>query len=138
MLVEHGDWIPLGSAGEQKPTKDGTVEAWGRSESNPVGGWYGLKQGYRGRFGMYIPPLMEELGLARWNTTRATTGSGWSERAGARRHCQFGFSVQVGLGDLRFCLHAPHGMRRSPSPRCSCWTGSSSGLQTVRLGCVLR
>ena len=64
MLDEHGDWMPLGSADEQKPAKEGTVEAWARSAANPVGGWYGLKKGYRGRFGMYIPPLMEELGLA--------------------------------------------------------------------------
>jgi hypothetical protein len=64
MLKEHGDWMELGSADEQKPAKDGTVEAWGRSEKNPVGGWYGLKKGLRGRFGMYIPPLMEILGLA--------------------------------------------------------------------------
>ena len=64
MLKKHGDWMELGSADEQKPAKEGTVEAWGRSESNPVGGWYGLKKGLRGRFGMYIPPLMEALGLA--------------------------------------------------------------------------
>ncbi len=64
MLKEHGDWMDLGSADEQKPAKDGTVEAWGRSENNPVQGWYGLKKGLRGRFGMYIPPLMEKLGLA--------------------------------------------------------------------------
>ncbi|MBE2219586.1 MAG: hypothetical protein IAE90_15350 [Ignavibacteria bacterium] len=64
MLKKHGDWMELGSADEQKPAKDGTVEAWGRSPKNPVGGWYGLKKGLRGRFGMYIPPLMEELGLA--------------------------------------------------------------------------
>jgi hypothetical protein len=64
MLKAHGDWMELGSADEQKPAKEGTVEAWGRSESNPVGGWYGLKKGLRGRFGMYVPPLMEKLGLA--------------------------------------------------------------------------
>ena len=64
MLKKHGDWMELGSADEQKPVKEGTVEAWGRSEQNPVGGWYGLKKGFRGRFGMYVPPLMEELGLA--------------------------------------------------------------------------
>ncbi len=64
MLKAHGDWMELGSADEQKPAKEGTVEAWGRSESNPVGGWYGLKKGLRGRVGMYIPPLMEALGLA--------------------------------------------------------------------------
>ncbi len=64
MLEAHGDWMELGSADEQKPAKEGTVEAWGRSASNPVGGWYGLKKGLRGRFGMYIPPLMELLELA--------------------------------------------------------------------------
>lgn len=64
MLKAHGDWMELGSADEQKPAKSGTVEAWGRDESNPVGGWYGLKKGLRGRFGMYVPPLMERLGLA--------------------------------------------------------------------------
>jgi hypothetical protein len=64
MLKKHGDWMELGSADEQKPTKEGTVEAWGRSEQNPNGGWYGMKKGLRGRFGMYVPPLMEELGLA--------------------------------------------------------------------------
>ena len=64
MLKKHGDWMELGSADEQKPAKDGTVEAWGRSDKNPVGGWYGLKKGLRGRFGMYLPPLMEALGLA--------------------------------------------------------------------------
>jgi hypothetical protein len=64
MLQQHGDWMELGSADEQKPAKEGTVEAWGRSEGNPNGGWYGLKKGLRGRFGMYIPPLMEALGLA--------------------------------------------------------------------------
>jgi len=64
MLREHGDWMDLGSADEQKPAKDGTVEAWGRANTNPVGGWYGLKKGYRGRVGMYLPPLLEALGLA--------------------------------------------------------------------------
>lgn len=64
MLTAHGDWMPLGSADEQKPAAEGTVEAWGRSTDNPVGGWYGIKKGYRGRFGMYMPPLLEALGLA--------------------------------------------------------------------------
>ena len=64
MLVTAGDWVELGSADEQKDAKPGTVEAWGRSADNPVGGWYGLKKGLRGRFGMYVPPLMEALGLA--------------------------------------------------------------------------
>lgn len=64
MLKAHGDWMLLGSADEQKPAAPGTVEAWGRSPDNPVGGWYGLKKGLRGRFGMYIPPVLEALGLA--------------------------------------------------------------------------
>ena len=64
MLKAKGDWMPLGSADEQKPAAEGTVEAWGRSPKNPVGGWYGLKKGLRGRFGMYVPPLMEARGLA--------------------------------------------------------------------------
>jgi hypothetical protein len=64
MLKQHGDWMELGSADEQKLAKEGTVEAWGRSDKNPVKGWYGLKKGLRGRVGMYVPPLMEKLGLA--------------------------------------------------------------------------
>src|SRR6202165_4879546 len=64
MLKKHGDWMPLGSADEQKPAAAGTVEAWGRSEDSPVKGWYGIRKGYRGRFGMYMPPLLEALGLA--------------------------------------------------------------------------
>lgn len=64
MLKKHGDWMPLGSADEQKPATPGTVEAWARSPTNPVGGWYGLKKGLRGRFGNYVPPVMEALGLA--------------------------------------------------------------------------
>ncbi|MDR3680012.1 MAG: hypothetical protein P4L41_08600 [Flavipsychrobacter sp.] len=64
MLKNHGEWMELGSADEQKHANEGTVEAWGRSDRNPMGGWYGLKKGLRGRFAMYIPPLMEELGLA--------------------------------------------------------------------------
>lgn len=63
MLKAHGDWMPLGAADEQKAAAEGTVEAWARSLKNPVGGWYGLKKGLRGRFGMYVPPLMEALGL---------------------------------------------------------------------------
>lgn len=64
MLKARGDWMPLGSADEQKPAADGTVEAWGRAADNPVGGWYGIKKGLRGRFAMYVPPVMEVLGLA--------------------------------------------------------------------------
>ena len=79
MLVEHGDWMPLGSADEGKDVKPGTVEAWARSEENPVGGWYGVRKGYRGRFANYVPPVLELLGLAelehkpRGNRMRAIT-----------------------------------------------------------------
>ena len=77
-LKEQDDWVPLGAADEQKDAAAGTVEAWGRAEDNPVGGWYGLRKGYRGRFGMYLPPLLEALGLVelehnpRNNRVRAT------------------------------------------------------------------
>ena len=64
MLQSHGDWMPLGSADEQKPATAGTIEAWARSSDNPVRGWYGLKKGLRGRFANYVPPVMEVLGLA--------------------------------------------------------------------------
>ncbi len=64
MLAARGDWMPLGNADEQKPAADDTVEAWGRDPANPVGGWYGLKKGLRGRFGNYVPPVLEVLGLA--------------------------------------------------------------------------
>ncbi len=76
-LVAQGDWVPLGAADEKKPAQDGTVEAFGRAGDNPVGGWYGQRSGYRGRFGMYLPPLLEALGLvelthdARNNSVRA-------------------------------------------------------------------
>ena len=78
MLRSHGEWMELGSADENKPARQGTLEAWARSTGNPVGGWYGLRKGYRGRFAMYIPPLLEELGLVelehnpRNNRLRAT------------------------------------------------------------------
>jgi hypothetical protein len=64
MLEARGDWMPLGGTDEQKPAPEGSVEAWGRSADNPVGGWYGLKKGLRGRFGVYLPPLLEALGMA--------------------------------------------------------------------------
>jgi hypothetical protein len=76
-LREQGDWVPLGAADELKPAAPGSIEAWGRDPENPVGGWYGLRKGYRGRFGMYLPPLLEALGLvelthdARNNRVRA-------------------------------------------------------------------
>jgi hypothetical protein len=78
MLKAYGDWMLLGSADEQKPAAEGTVESWARSATNPVGGWYGLKKGLRGRFAVYVPPVMKELGLAevednpRNNRMRAT------------------------------------------------------------------
>ena len=63
-LAEQGDWVALGNADEQKEAGPGTVEAWARSDDNPVGGFYGLKKGLRGRFGNYVPPVLEALGLA--------------------------------------------------------------------------
>jgi hypothetical protein len=63
-LREQGDWVPLGAADEKKDAQPGTVEAFGRADDNPLGGWYGQRNGYRGRFGMYMPPLLEALGLA--------------------------------------------------------------------------
>jgi hypothetical protein len=80
-LVTQADWVDLGAADEKKPAKDATVEAFGRAPDNPVGGWYGLRNGYRGRFGMYLPPLLEHLGLAeltheaRNNRMRASRGA---------------------------------------------------------------
>jgi len=80
-LLDKTDWVPLGAADENKPAGDGSVEAWGRDPANPVACWYGLRKGYRGRFGMYLPPLLEELGLAelthekRNNTVRAVVTS---------------------------------------------------------------
>jgi hypothetical protein len=82
MLQKHGDWMLLGSADEQKPAAEGTVEAWGRAKDNPVKGWYGLKKGLRGRFGMYVPPVLEALGLAQLehnpknNRMRTVAGKG--------------------------------------------------------------
>ena len=64
MLKERGDWVPLGNTDEQKQAPEGSVEAWARSAANPVGGWYGMKKGLRGRFGNYVPPVLEALGLA--------------------------------------------------------------------------
>ncbi|MGG5260425.1 DUF6855 family protein [Phycicoccus avicenniae] len=80
MLTERGDWVPLGNADEGKPVKDGTVEAWARDAGNPVGGYYGLRKGYRGRFANYVTPVLELLGWAelehgpRNNRVRSTTG----------------------------------------------------------------
>jgi hypothetical protein len=77
MLMKHTDWMPLGNADEGKPVTPGTVEAWAREPSNPVGGYYGLRKGYRGRFANYVPPVLELLGLvelehgARNNRVRA-------------------------------------------------------------------
>jgi Family of unknown function (DUF6855) len=64
MLIANGGWMPLGGTDEQKPAPEDSIEAWARSAENPVGGWYGLKKGLRGRFGVYVPPLLEALGLA--------------------------------------------------------------------------
>ena len=64
MLPATGDWVYLGNADEGKPVKDGSLEAWARDAANPVGGYYGLRKGYRGRFGNYVSPVLELLGLA--------------------------------------------------------------------------
>lgn len=77
MLKAHGDWMPLGNADEGKKVKEGSVEAWARDDGNPVGGYYGLRKGYRGRFANYVTPVLELLGLvelehkARGNRVRA-------------------------------------------------------------------
>jgi hypothetical protein len=73
MLRARGDWMALGGADEQKPAGEGSVEAWGRSPDNPVGGWYGLKKGLRGRFAVYVPPVLEALGLAEIDRTPRAT-----------------------------------------------------------------
>jgi Family of unknown function (DUF6855) len=80
MLKQRGDWMELDSADEQKPAKADTVEAWGRAPDHPIGGWYGLKKGLRGRFGMYIPPLLEALGLAEVEHNPGTTACARSSR----------------------------------------------------------
>ena len=85
MLKERGDWVPLGNADEQKPAAEGTVEAWGRSAANPVGGWYGLKKGLRGRFGNYVPPVLEVLGLAEVEHNAATTECAPADQSRHRR-----------------------------------------------------
>lgn len=63
MLLAHGTWMPLGNADEGKPVAEGSLEAWARDAANPVGGYYGLRKGYRGRFANYVTPVMELLGL---------------------------------------------------------------------------
>jgi hypothetical protein len=84
MLRDRGDWVALGNTDEQKPAPDGSVEAWARSEDNPVGGWYGINKGLRGRFATYVPPVLEQLGLAevehgaRNNRMRALPATGSS------------------------------------------------------------
>lgn len=64
MLKQRADWVPLGNADEGKPVREGTIEAWARSSDNPVGGYYGLRKGYRGRFANYVTPILELLGVA--------------------------------------------------------------------------
>ncbi len=95
MLKKHGDWMELGSADEQKPAKEGTVEAWGRSPNNPLGGWYGLKKGLRGRFGMYLPPLTRDA-ITR---DRAISGRAWGsiKEPGHQKACSHAID--------RRCLH---------------------------------
>ena len=77
MLVAHGDWMELGNKDEKAEVKPGTVEAWARSEGNPVGGWYGLRKGYRGRFANYVAPVLQALGKVEFEKR----GRGWWVRA---------------------------------------------------------
>ncbi len=63
MLEARGDWVALGNADEGKPVQEGSIEAWARDPANPVGGYYGLRKGYRGRFANYVMPVLELLGL---------------------------------------------------------------------------
>ena len=77
MLVAHGDWMELGNKDEKQDTKEGTVEHWGRSPNNPVGGWYGLRKGYRGRFANYITPILKEQGRVEFEKR----GRSWWVRA---------------------------------------------------------
>jgi len=62
MLKKNGDWVALGNADEGKPVQPGTIEAWARDAKNPVGGYYGLRKGYRGRFANYVTPVLELMG----------------------------------------------------------------------------
>jgi Family of unknown function (DUF6855) len=121
-LVEQGDWVDLGAADEQKPAKEGTVEAWGRSEDNPVGGWYGLRKGYRGRFGMYLPPLLEVLGKAELtheprNTRSAPSARGPELKSGpapvGNRSVRRRSRTEVLRNGRKFEKEAP-GQRRPP------------------------
>ena len=77
MLKAHGDWMELGNKDEKAAAADGTVEAWGRSPDNPVGGWYGLRKGYRGRFANYVTPVLKEQGRVEFEKR----GRGWWVRA---------------------------------------------------------
>jgi hypothetical protein len=77
MLKQHGDWVELGNKDEKQDVKPGTVEAWGRSADNPVGGWYGLRKGYRGRFANYVTPVLKEQGKVEFEKR----GRGWWVRA---------------------------------------------------------
>ena len=120
MLVAAGDWVPLGNADEQKPAKAGTVEAWARADDNPVGGWYGLKKGLRGRFANYVPPVLERLGLAevehnaRNNRMRAHTA-----RDRGRRGDPFEALGRSRTGAPSSSCSAPGGGRSARSPtRC--------------------
>jgi hypothetical protein len=54
-----GKWVYLGSRGEEETPKEGTVEKWARSSTNPVGGFYGITPGRKGRFASYIPSILE-------------------------------------------------------------------------------
>ena len=117
MLKDHGDWMDLGAADEQKDAKPGTVEGWGRDPENPVGGWYGLRKGYRGRFGMYLPPLLEALGQG---------------RADPRRQ------EQPGAGDLTRDPGGPPTIRTSGSARSASALPETFGAVEPRRGELVR
>jgi hypothetical protein len=63
-LHKEGQWLKVGAVDEKKKPEEGTIEAWARSQNNPIGEWYGLNEGHRGNFGMFVPPLMKHLRLA--------------------------------------------------------------------------
>ena len=77
MLVAHGDWMELGNKDEGKDPKEDTVEAYGRDPGNPVGGYYGIRKGYRGRFANYITPILKVQGRVEFEKR----GRGWWVRA---------------------------------------------------------
>jgi len=61
--------MPTRGYGTLQPATDGDQHAGSEQRQHQgdrrlLAGWYGMKKGLRGRFGMYMPPLLEALGLA--------------------------------------------------------------------------